>query len=390
MKNVLLITPFFLPNIGGAETYAYELTEYLRKNGYFVNVLTYQPITTAKARGKYIEKKENITIRRFQWIGFNLFNKLEKKPFINFLYLTPYLLIRSFIWMLFNHKKVDVIDAQGFNSAFVAVVLKKIFNKKAVVSVMSLYDFDPKSRISKLVKWIISNLDHVIVESEVSKRELVSIGVPGEKVKPYIEWLDLEMFKPYDKTEMKKEFGWPDKFTVIFVGRALEIKGIDLIIDAAKRLNNKPIQFVFIANSGPLMEELEKISKEYENIIFIPGVLYSELPKYESGADLAVVPSKYSENSAITVLTAICCGTPVVASNMGAIPDLVTDEVSLVVKPTSKEFEEAILKCYNDRELYKRLQSNCRFYAEKNFGVNNASTISNVYEKVLKKNDLCK
>jgi glycosyltransferase involved in cell wall biosynthesis len=117
MRKVLIVTPFFLPNIGGAETYVFELTEYLRTHGCEVNVLTYQPVTTPGARGARLEKRENITIRRYQWIGFNLFNKLEKYPFINFLYLTPYLLLRSFIWMLFNHKKVEVIDAQGFNSA---------------------------------------------------------------------------------------------------------------------------------------------------------------------------------------------------------------------------------------------------------------------------------
>lgn len=385
MKNVLIITPFFLPNMGGAETYVFELTEYLRKNGFFVNVLTYQPITTARVRGKFIEKKENIFIRRFQWIGFNLFHKLEKRPFINFLYLTPYLLLRSFVWMLFNSGRIDVIDAQGFNSAFVALVLKKVFRKKVVVSVMSLYDFKPEDRVSKLVKWILSHMDHVIVESDVSKKELISIGVSGTKITPYVEWLDLDLFKPYDKKEMKKKFGFPDKFTVLFVGRALEIKGIDLIIEAAKGLKDRPIHFVFISNAGPLMGELEKVSEEYKNVTFIPGVPYTELPKYESAADLAVIPSKYSENSAITVLTAICCGTPVIASNKGAIPDLVTEDVSLVVEPVSKEFEKAVLRCYEDKRLYNKIQNNCRSYAQKNFSVNNASTISGVYLKVLRK-----
>ena len=113
MTNVLLITPFFLPNIGGAETYAFELVEYLRSHSCFVNVLTYQPITTPNVRGERVEKRNNLVVHRFQWIGFNLFGKLEKYPFVNFLYLTPYLLVRSFLWMLFNSKKVDVIDEIG-------------------------------------------------------------------------------------------------------------------------------------------------------------------------------------------------------------------------------------------------------------------------------------
>ena len=150
--NVLIITPFFLPNIGGAETYVHELCEYLRQHGCFVNVLTYQPITTSGVRGKSLETRDNMVVRRYQWIGFNLFHRLEKHPVLNFLYLTPYLLLRSFLWMLFHHKDVDVIDAQGLNSAVVAAVLKRLFRKKAVVSVMSLYSFVPDSAVARLFR----------------------------------------------------------------------------------------------------------------------------------------------------------------------------------------------------------------------------------------------
>lgn len=382
-KKVLIITPFFLPNIGGAETYVYELTEYLRNHGFTINVLTYQPITTPNVTGERLEKKDNITVRRYQWIGFNLFRKLEKLPFLNFLYLTPYLLLRSFIWMLFNNKEVDIIDAQGFNSACVAYVLKKFFKKKAVVSVMSLYDFIPGSLLANLVKIVISGMDHVITESEVSKQELISIGVSADKITPYVEWLDQNVFKPYNKSEMKKLFGFPEIFTVLFVGRAIEIKGIDLILGASEILHDYPINFVFISNAGPLTSMLKEISEKRKNVTFIPGVPYTELPKYESAADLAVVPSRYSENSAITVLTAIWCGTPVIASNVGAIPNLITEEVGLLVEPNAKNFAEAILKCYNEKEFYNKLFVNCIPYANKHFSIDNASVISNVYLKVL-------
>lgn len=383
MHKVLIITPFYLPNIGGAETYVYELTEYLRTHDFQVNVLTYQPITTPNVKGLYLEKKENITIRRFQWIGFNLFRKLEKTPFINFLYLTPYLLIRSILWMLIHHREVEIIDAQGFNSACIAFVLKKLFNKKAIVSVMSLYDFVPGSLLANCVKLVISGMDHVITESEVSKKELMGIGVRADKLTPYVEWLDQNVFKPYDKLEMKKKFGFPEKFTVLFVGRAIEIKGIDLIIGAAKKLKEYPISFVFISNAGPLTSLLESVAKENTNVIFIPGVPYSELSKYESAADLAVVPSRYSENSAITVLTAICSGTPVVASDIGAIPALVTEDVAVLVKPTIEDFADAILKLYEHKDAYTKLLGNCIPYANAHFSINNASTISNTYLKVI-------
>ncbi|KKS59163.1 MAG: Glycosyltransferase [candidate division WWE3 bacterium GW2011_GWB1_42_41] len=383
MTNVLLITPFFLPNIGGAETYAFELVEYLRSHSCFVNVLTYQPITTPNVRGERVEKRNNLVVHRFQWIGFNLFGKLEKYPFVNFLYLTPYLLVRSFLWMLFNSKKVDVIDAQGFNSACIAAVLKKIFKKKAVISVMSLYDFKSGSILSRLVKTIVSEMDHVIVESDKSKEELISIGIGSEKITPYIEWLNLDVFKPYNKTEMKNKLGLSPRFTVLFVGRAIAIKGIDLILETAKKLQNKAINFLFISNAGPMMDELADVASKSSNIVFIPGVPYGKLPEYESAADVAVIPSRYSENSAITVLTAISCGTPVIASRVGAIPNLITEEVGVLVEPNAESFSSAILDLFEDVVRYGHMQNNCEGYAKKHFSIDNASTIYKVYLKVL-------
>ncbi len=383
MTNILLVTPFFLPNIGGAETYAFELVEYLRSHGCFVNVLTYQPITTPNVRGEKIERRDNLVIHRFKWVGFNLFGKLEKYPFIVFLYLTPYLLIRSFFWMLFNSKKVDVIDAQGFNSACIAAVLKKIFKKKAVVSVMSLYDFKPGSILARLVRAVASQMDHIIVESDKSKEEIISIGISSEKITPYVEWLNLGVFKPYNKIEMKNKLGLPAQFTVLFVGRAIAIKGIDLILEAAKKLQNEAINFLFISNAGPLVSELADAASKLPNVMFIPGVPYDKLPEYESAADVAVIPSRYSENSAITVLTAVSCGTPVIASRVGAIPNLITEEVGVLVEPTTENFSSAILDLFGDKVRYGRMQTNCEDYARRHFSVDNAVTIYNVYLRVL-------
>ena len=383
MTNVLLITPFFLPNIGGAETYAFELVEYLRTHSCLVNVLTYQPITTPKVRGEKIEVRDNLVIHRFKWVGFNLFGKLEKYPFIVFLYLTPYLFIRSFWWMLFNSKKVDVIDGQGFNSACIAAVLKKIFKKKAVVSVMSLYDFKSGSILARLVGVVASQMDHIIVESDKSKEEIISIGISSDKITPYIEWLNLGVFKPYNKIEMKNKLGLPAQFTVLFVGRAIAIKGIDLILESAKKLQNAAINFLFISNAGPLVNELADAASRLPNVMFIPGVPYDKLPEYESAADVADVPSRYSENSAITVLTAISCGTPVIASRVGAIPNLITEEVGVLVEPNAESFSSAILDLFGDKVRYGRMQNNCEDYARRHFSVDNAVTIYNVYLRVL-------
>src|SRR3989339_381915 len=128
-KRILVIAPFFRPSLGGAETYINELCEFFRKNDFFVNVFTYQPVIVSGTRGEKLEKLENMEVRRLSWIGHDIFHKFQKYPAIIFTYLVPYLFLHCFFWMLKNHKEVDIIDAEGINAAFIAKILGKVFNK---------------------------------------------------------------------------------------------------------------------------------------------------------------------------------------------------------------------------------------------------------------------
>jgi len=380
-KSVLIITPAFRPNVGGAETYVNELCEHLRTHNHYVYVLTYQPITTPDVKDENLERLENMEVRRFWWMGCNLFHKTEKYPVLNFLYVTPYLFLRCFWWMLWNYKKIDVIDAQGFNSAFIGRILKKIFKKRTIASIMSLYDFVPESRLAKNVAWILKGVDHIIAESAVSKKEMMSIGVPAEKITPYVEWVDLEKFKPSDKEKLKEKLGFSKVFIVLFVARAIKIKGADLLLGVAERMKGEAVTFLFISTGGPMVKVLKEAAENMENVIFIEGVDYKNLPDYYAAADVFVIPSRYSENAARTVVEAIACGTPVIGSNMGAIPSLMDISVGILVEPEVEDIEKAVRRLFDNKDILKKLTDSCRPYALKKFSSDNAKAILNSYNK---------
>ena len=95
--GVLILTPFFSPNIGGVETHLDNLVSILDEKGYRVFVQTYSPITTENTPWKKSELiGNNIKINRYRWFGKNLFHKLENYPILDFLYLTPYLFLGLF------------------------------------------------------------------------------------------------------------------------------------------------------------------------------------------------------------------------------------------------------------------------------------------------------
>jgi len=379
-KRVLIITPFCKPNIGGAETLLEDYTNYLRKNGYFVYIQTYQPITTEGVSWQSYEKDKNIEVFRHHWFGFNLFHKLENYPIFNFFYLVPGLLFHSFIFLIRNKEKVDVIDAQGFASSCIAWVLRKFFHKKTIVTVVSLYEFGKKPIYAKMIYWLIKDFDHIVTESHKSKQEIIDLGIQPEKITPFNEWVDLKRFKPVDKAESKEKIGWRNRFIVLFVGRAIPVKGADILLEAAKKVDQK-ITFAFISGAGPQIELLTKADKENENIVFVGRVPYDRLHLYYQAADLFAIPSRYEENVARTMIEAIACGTPVIASNMGAIPQVLDETVSILIKPTAENFSREIQKLYDNPKRLSSLQKNCQPYAQKHFSDKNAQEIADCYDK---------
>lgn len=379
-KRVLIITPFCKPNLGGAETLLEDFTEYARAHHYSIYIQTYQPITTPGVKGKAHEKKKNLEIFRHSWPGFNLFHKLEPYPGLNFFYLVPGLLFYSLLFMLKNHKKIEVVNPWGFASAVVARLLKVFFKKKTVLMVVSLYEFKKRPLYSKLIAWLIKDFDHITTESLKSKKEIAGLSFPKKRITAFNEWVNLNRFKPAERVTLKKKLGWQKKFIVLFVGRAIAIKGTDILLKAAQKVNPK-INFAFVSGAGPQVNLLKKAAKKHKNITFVGPVPYQRLHLYYQAADLFSLPSRYQENVARTMLEAIACGSPVIASNMGAVPQALDKSVAVLIKPTVKNFAKEIEKLYNKPNNLARLQKNCRPYALKHFSVKNAQKIADCYEK---------
>lgn len=379
-ESVLILSPFFRPNIGGVETHLDDLCKYLRIHDYKVYVVTYQPLTT-KAKRLKIEKKENLEIRRFPWFGLNWFHKFEPYPIIQFIYLTPRLLIGSFLFMLTHQKDIDVIHAHGFNSAFIARVLKLFFKKKVIVSTHAiygwLYNINSNSLLVKLMRWILTGADSILAISKQSRDELIKIGVNLKNITIYRHWVDQTLFKPLNRDEAKKRLGWNRRFVVLFVGRFIKIKGADVLLKMAKQVT-EDIYFAFIGD-GPLADEIRRASDEIPNVLFIGKVNNQDLPLYYNAADIVCIPSQYEEGFGKVILEAISCGTPVVGSNKGGIPEAVDESVGILVEPAMENLKDAIEELYSNREKLKMLSSNCRKYAEEGFSERNAEAIVESY-----------
>lgn len=369
-KGILLLTPFFSPNIGGVETHCDALAAALDKRGYAVYVHTYSPITTPNTPWKSYERiGQRTEIFRYGWLGKNFFHSLEKYPLLDFFYLTPYLGIRTFFWLLFNKKKGQTIHAQGMNAAFIAISLKKCFpHLKVIVSTHAVYDVSAESSTAKRVAGILNQADHVLCLGKSSYKQMLSFGVDKNTLGEFRYWIDLNTFKPL----------WTkhQDFTVLFVGRLISIKGARVLTEVAKQL--PAVKFMFIG-TGPDEDHLQEQQKMHQNIVFIGKISHEKLPKYFSQADIVCVPSQYPEAFAQVQMEALACGLPVVASNKGALPEVLDKSVSILVDPTVENLKYAIEKLYRDKKLYKKLKINTRPYAKKFSSEKNVEMITRYY-----------
>jgi glycosyltransferase involved in cell wall biosynthesis len=116
--------------------------------------------------------------------------------------------------------------------------------------------------------------------------------------------------------------GLPDERSVLFVGRQLEAKGLDTLLDAATRL---PETTVHVCGTGPYAEHVEMRAAGIDSVRYHGYVSGEKLAQLRARTGAAVVPSIWMENSPLTIYESFAAGLPVIGSDIGGIPELVTD-----------------------------------------------------------------
>lgn len=377
-KTVFIITSHYPPNIGGVESHLQALVYGLNKYGCKVIVSAYKPLASSYPASMF-EKHKGVTIYRMPWLGFNIVHNLTPYPLLEFLYLFPGLFINSLVVCFLHYNKIDVIHAQGLVPTVVGVILRFLFKKTLVSSTHNLYFFPRKGPYPLFTKIVFSLTDKVLVATNLAKQELVSIGVPANKISFFRYWINLSKFCHTRKDQAKKRLNWSG-FQVLFVGRLIPTKGVDIILEILKSLKDD-INMV-VAGDGAMVNQVKTSIEKYpDKLRYLGRIENSQLPIYYSASDLVIVPSTVDEGWGFVAMEAISCGTPVIASNKGGLSDVVSPTTGKLVQVNPTAFKKAIEYLYQKPEELSKLHSKCRKYALANFGESNVQDIINFYEK---------
>ncbi|MFB6187572.1 MAG: glycosyltransferase, partial [Halobacteriaceae archaeon] len=156
----------------------------------------------------------------------------------------------------------------------------------------------------------------------------------------------------------------PEQRAVLYVGKQLEEKGLNTLFNAAKQL---PDTIFHICGTGPYSDTTEEWAASYDNIRYHGFVEEQKLSELRRNVRLAVVPSIWMENSPLTIYENFAVGLPVVGSDIGGIPELITDSVNgKLFAPGDPDSLSAILdKTLSDTDHLSQMKQNAIEWSRK-------------------------
>lgn len=125
-----------------------------------------------------------------------------------------------------------------------------------------------------------------------------------------------------------------------------------------------------LQEKSPYADKLIKLGEKYQGRIHFTGyVEHDKLPELYNLADIAVLPSMWEEPAGLTMVEAMACGTPVIATKSGGIPEYVADAGIVLERNEnlSREIASSIDLLLEDRDLYQTLRNKGIERVRKNF-----------------------
>lgn len=163
-----------------------------------------------------------------------------------------------------------------------------------------------------------------------------------------------------------------ERLRVVFVGRMIPDKGADVLLDAVARLDRDDVELTLVgsqnfdagATPSPFERDLRtRAAALGDRVRLLPFTPRAEVAEVYRQADVVVVPSRWAEPFALTVMEGMASGVPVVASAVGGIPEVMGDASVLVRPDDPAELAAALEALADDEALRRRIGAACRTWA---------------------------
>ncbi len=214
------------------------------------------------------------------------------------------------------------------------------------------YETQIQERFGDLKPKHIKGLSGVISVSTKNANRLKELGIFDDV--PIIvapNGVDQSLFKKMNRELCRKELGLPnDKFIVGFVGGFIERKGDKRLLEAVSQLKDVFLAFAGVPGAG-------QTKPSGDRVLFCKPLKHEMIPVLLNAVDAFCLPT-LSEGSCNAVVEALACGIPVISSDLSFNDDVLTDDNSIRIDPTSvDEIRDGIKMLLDNTELRKRYET---------------------------------
>ena len=370
MKIVMLHWGF-PPIIGGVETHLTMLCPELVARGHKVSLLTGSLEDVTKIDEEY----EGVRIRRTPLMDLNWLYKrglegIEDK-------------VREVFTNFIEKNKPDIIHVHNMHyfSRAHAKILAALARKKGLALVLTAHNIWDDIVFLELtldIAW-----DAVIAVSEFVAKELISVGLARKKITVIHHGIDIKKFSPgkardlyknYPKLKGRRAFFHPAR-TGLAKGSDISVKALRIIKESI------PNALLILAGTRRIIDWGETQHRDLAYIVqlvrrfgledntLIEVFTREEIPHLYRASEFAIYPSTVGEPFGLTMLEAMACRRPMIVSNCGGMPEVITDGVNgFVVKARDyRALADRCISLFQDPSLRGSLGQTGREIVERKF-----------------------
>jgi glycosyltransferase involved in cell wall biosynthesis len=403
---MMLSTLCFPRTIGGVENHIYNLSKALIKLGHYVEIII--PVIEKAKTGKIVKKEFEGLITYEMYIeGIPLIIKNLRSQFsgrsslgmllafankASFQIVTHY--IAKQILGLMRENNMDVLHQHDFSAnIFSTKIISKYYpviltNHTGEFLYLKKYKF-----LNSLLIYLTNHYRKIIGPSE----ELAEIPNYKKNNFSYIpNGVDTEFYNPIDSKSKNELYNQLEiesgKYVILCPRRWAPTKGVIVLVEAMEKIINSTPNVCFLF-AGSDYEGYPNYRKDIfdklktykdSNYKLLGNLNASQLKKYYQISDVVVIPS-LMEATSLAALEAMACACPVVATNVGGMPDLINNENGILVNPNDPtDLAEALIKLWSSNKKEEMGRQARKFVVDNYEWLKIAQKTLNIYESIMK------
>lgn len=373
MPRVAMVIQRYLPHLGGAERQLHQLAPRLRARGYAMVVLTRHE----KGLARY-EEIDGVPVHRLPSIGPKALAgaAFTASAIVKLTQLHP-----------------DLVHAHEIlTPASIAILSKRINHHPVLIKILrgggrgDIYKLKKRPFWKSYFRNLKRNVDAFVVISQEIDAELAALGVPQEKRVFLPNGVNTERCTPISeerKLKLRNELSLPAEATLVaYVGRLVPEKRVDHLLNLWPQIqSNYPTARLLIVGEGSEESRLKRMLVDGSQFT---GQVKDAVP-YLQAADLFVLPSS-TEGLSNSMLEAMSCGLPVLATTVGGAPDVIEHgKNGFLIPPDDVDsLQRGLQTLLADGTLRFTLGSNARARILADFSLDSvADRLAALYERLL-------